>query len=1355
MSNRGRRSKRLSGFLAVFAMLATFLPVLAFTGVANAAAPPVQDITAFCAGGPSGDPFPDVPAGDAFHDEIACAKDAGVVNGKTDGLFHENEHGSRAQVSSIEAREDDTAVSLASAGQTLNPLPAPGSNPFDDVGDPPPNGGPSTAPHTDNILRLDAAGIVQGKSATIFDPSADMTRFQFVKVEVGKIEDVTGTTLDDTCGATFTDGAQNDATFGTFVKKANCAGIIQGKAGGIFDGGAGQTRGQIAAEAMRGMAFMNANGFIDPLHGVPSNQQLNVQPTDRATNPLGTARTYTVSGLAAGNYNIQLFNCGYLTQNQDGSFTFTGTNPNTNTGNNAQTGPTGSAFISSINGAPNTGPINQFQVNPQNGTITFTVNTPASPTNGPGACVRPVVFNGSNGTLELGTNNQPSTDLYGVGGITSFVPTAASSTGNINGGAGVTVQSVDKNAHQFIGCTSYVADAIGPNAGPGTFSGCTLFTYKQTDTLAVSNPYFAQFNTPSSFSTFEKDISNYDLVTGAYSNDPAANSNLVLRDQAPVPVGGLTVAPNAAGSPANNVTLNFNDSATPSAGTYLPFRALATDNGAQANPRFTCPARNIANFPTTNAPATTNPAQPAENDYTLLGAVSDTDPSGATNRVYTFVDTTATSGTTYCYAIVVLDGTSGQISFLNPNGANPFGRPTTAGSSIPGAVAGAPKIQNAMAQDSNGSTIGIADALDVWQFIMNEPMCAGEGATTPCNGSSPTSNGGWIVTVQDADTTPTVGTVTCNGVQANCVLQQADTYNGVTTVKNQVLRVTLLQNPTITQVGTVANLQYPLTIQAVSNTWLDRDEGLPIDLAGSPDKTLEAGTLSPAVGSEKVGLVSGTANSTNQTAVLTYNLPVQCTGAVPGQFVANPGVSGGGQSATSLVCNGTANITLTFPAGTFFSGTAATIVYNQAANQVDRIHKNGQPTVDAVSPDQVTTAPANSSSLTSINPTTGPASGGTTVTLTGTNLSGVTAVNFCGNSVAPTSTGATQVTATTPAKPGITSDLNCAVTVTTPQGTSNSVNFLYTAPPTVNQVSPTGGPTAGGQSVTITGTNFRSGATVTFGGTAATNVVVVDAFTITATTPAHAAGVVNVVVTNTDTQSGTGTGAYTYVTAPVFTAAGNGTSSTTARVFFNEPVCRSAVWAANDWTISGSSSGAHADTADNIPLCNVGNTNGVQNALVTFTGAVTNGETVTVTMTTQVAAKLRDQAATTASAGAPQARTYVVGSGPQFTAAAGQSNDNVTVTFSQAVCRLSAHALGDWTWSPQQQGGQTQSTSDGIPICNASLSNGVTTATVGTPDFWTLGTPVTFNLTAQGAGKIVNSIGQAATPASQQFNDID
>jgi len=64
--------------------------------------------------------------------------------------------------------------------------------------------------------------------------------------------------------------------------------------------------------------------------------------------------------------------------------------------------------------------------------------------------------------------------------------------------------------------------------------------------------------------------------------------------------------------------------------------------------------------------------------------------------------------------------------------------------------------------------------------------------------------------------------------------------------------------------------------------------------------------------------------------------------------------------------------------------------------------------------------------------------------------------------------------------------------------------------------------------VTISGTGFVTGATVSFAGIAATNVNVTSSTSITATTPAHDIGAVNVVVTNPDGQSGTLPNGYSY-----------------------------------------------------------------------------------------------------------------------------------------------------------------------------------------------------------------------------------
>jgi acid phosphatase len=82
--------------------------------------------------------------------------------------------------------------------------------------------------------------------------------------------------------------------------------------------------------------------------------------------------------------------------------------------------------------------------------------------------------------------------------------------------------------------------------------------------------------------------------------------------------------------------------------------------------------------------------------------------------------------------------------------------------------------------------------------------------------------------------------------------------------------------------------------------------------------------------------------------------------------------------------------------------------------------------------------------------------------------------------------------------------------------------------PIISSVTPNSGLDTGGTAVTIRGTGFVSGATVSFGGAAATSVNVVGSTTITANTPAHAAGAVNVVVTNPSGQSNTLTNGYTY-----------------------------------------------------------------------------------------------------------------------------------------------------------------------------------------------------------------------------------
>ncbi|MGY2031528.1 beta strand repeat-containing protein [Nocardia gipuzkoensis] len=221
-------------------------------------------------------------------------------------------------------------------------------------------------------------------------------------------------------------------------------------------------------------------------------------------------------------------------------------------------------------------------------------------------------------------------------------------------------------------------------------------------------------------------------------------------------------------------------------------------------------------------------------------------------------------------------------------------------------------------------------------------------------------------------------------------------------------------------------------------------------------------------------------------------------------------VTFGATAATSFTVNSATQITAVAPAGT-------------GAVQVTATTPGG--TTNGVS-DTYTPVPA----LTSVVPSSGPAAGGTTVTLTGTGLSTATAVRFGTTAASFTVVSATQITAIAP--PGT---ATVTVTVVTPGGTSNGISYTYAGVPSVSGVSANQGPTSGGNSVTITGSNLTGATAVTFGTTAATSFTIVSATQITAVVPPGVAGAVNVTVT---TPGGTSTlpSSYFYLNIPALTS---------------------------------------------------------------------------------------------------------------------------------------------------------------------------------------------------------------------------
>lgn len=174
-----------------------------------------------------------------------------------------------------------------------------------------------------------------------------------------------------------------------------------------------------------------------------------------------------------------------------------------------------------------------------------------------------------------------------------------------------------------------------------------------------------------------------------------------------------------------------------------------------------------------------------------------------------------------------------------------------------------------------------------------------------------------------------------------------------------------------------------------------------------------------------------------------------------------------------------------------------------------------------------------------LTPLFGAATGGThffVTPITGASFSGVTAVTFGGTNATSFSVkpDGTLIGGFTPAHdPGLVD-----VVVTKADSTTVTVgHFLYVpaTPPaalSITSVNPTTGSTGGHTPVVVVGGGFRPGVTLTFGGTAATDVQIYADALLVARTPAHVVGKVDVVVANHDGGSATLPQGFEYVTPP-------------------------------------------------------------------------------------------------------------------------------------------------------------------------------------------------------------------------------
>jgi hypothetical protein len=220
-----------------------------------------------------------------------------------------------------------------------------------------------------------------------------------------------------------------------------------------------------------------------------------------------------------------------------------------------------------------------------------------------------------------------------------------------------------------------------------------------------------------------------------------------------------------------------------------------------------------------------------------------------------------------------------------------------------------------------------------------------------------------------------------------------------------------------------------------------------------------------------------------------------------------------------------------------FGTTHATSFTLISDTSIEAIAPPGSGTVDVtvVSPtgtsatssaDQFTYNPIFVPTVTSIGQnTTGSDGGGTPVMVFGTGFTTATGVYFGGvpASVFGVSSDSLILALSPPHPDGVVD-----ITVSNPNGTSavsSADQFTYTqgSAPVVTALFQPSGPTSGGTDVTIEGTGFTPASSVLFGTVPAASFYVESDTTISAVSPAHAAGTVDVTVTSPSGTSATGT----------------------------------------------------------------------------------------------------------------------------------------------------------------------------------------------------------------------------------------
>ncbi len=713
-------------------------------------------------------------------------------------------------------------------------------------------------------------------------------------------------------------------------------------------------------------------------------------------------------------------------------------------------------------------------------------------------------------------------------------PTGGGTSVTITGtnfASGATVTFGDAAAANVVVVDSTTITATTPAGMAGAVT-VTVTVDGQSENLTNGFTYVAQPTvssvSPNSGSTgggTAVTITGANFVSGAaVTFGETVATNVVVVDDTTITA---TTPPGIAGAVMVTVTVDGQSGSLTNGYTYVVAPAVSTvspNNGPQAGgTAITITGTDFASGATVTFGST------AATNVVVVSSttITATTPAGATGAVTVTVTVNGQSGSlTNGFTYVVTP----TVSSVSPNS---------------GPVAGGTAVTITGTNFASGATVTFGGAAATNVAVVNSTMIT---ATTPAGNTG-------AVTVA----------VTLNGQSG--VLTNGFTYTGTVAISFSQVASSTPQSPTQTVTVAYPRAQTMGDLNVVVVGWNDTTSTVQsvMDSVGNVYHLAIGPTTGTklrqsiyyaaniAGGSNTVTVTFSQAAAYPDIRILEYR-GVTTLDVTAGSNGSSTSASSGAATTTSpneLIFGANTVATLTKTAGSGFTSRIITVpdgniaedkvVTSSGNNSATATLTASGPWVMQMATFSAVSGPA--PTVTSVSPSSGTTAGGTSVTITGTNFVSGATVTF--GSAAATNVvvvNSTSITATSPAG----SSGAVTLTVTNPGALSGSLanGFTYVVPPAVSSLSPNNGPAAGGTAVTITGTNFASGATVKFGSTAATNVVVVNGTTITATTPAGTSGAVTVTVTNGNGLSGSLASGFTYVVPPTVSSVSPNNGST-------------------------------------------------------------------------------------------------------------------------------------------------------------------------------------------------------------------